>query len=305
MTYQIQRMGWLPDPPDIRDRRSTEQPVAEKVTATVQSMAKQGEATGALRQHLQKQAADVERVKPGKGAAGALRAQPEKLASDVDLRELCSPVEDQGEIGSCTAHAVCGLVEYLQRSLKGEHIDASRLYLYKVTRGYLGWTGDTGAFVRSTIKALRLFGVPPEAFYPYDTACYDEEPGAFCYAFGGNYKAVEYYRLEGLDALRESLCKGIPFAFGFTCYRSLSTDQVRKTGDVPFPTKSDKIVGGHAVMAVGYDEKKGVLRFRNSWGTGWGDEGYGTLPYEYVEQGLATDCWALLNMDIVDIEREA
>jgi C1A family cysteine protease len=278
--------------------------VEEKVQKSVQALAKQGEATGALRAQLEKEAASVARAKPGKGATAALRARPEERVSDVDLRELCSPVEDQGNIGSCTAQAVCGLAEYLERSLKGEFIDYSRLYLYKVTRAYLGWTGDTGALVRSTIKALRLFGVAPERFYPYVPERFDEEPGAFYCAFGSNYKAADFYRLEGLEALKDSLAKGIPFAFGFTCYNSLFTGQVTKTGDVPLPAKNEKVVGGHAVMAVGYDDKKGVLRFRNSWGTGWGEEGYGTLPYEYVEQGIATDFWALLNMNFVDIEQE-
>lgn len=277
MVYRIGGFGWLPDPPDYRDRQVTDEVVAKTVKSNLQVMA-------------QRREADV------------FRQDVKRLPRSVDLRQLCSPIEDQGNIGSCTAQAVCGLVEYLQRSLYGEHLDASRLFLYKVTRSFLGWTGDTGAFVRSTIKALRLFGVPPEDYWPYDTTRFDEDVSAFCYAFAGNYKAIQYYRLERLANLKESLAQGIPFALGFTCYSSLMSEAVRKTGDIPLPKPSEQVIGGHAVMAVGYDEAKGSLLIRNSWGVGWGAEGYGSLPFEYVERGLAEDFWALARMDVVPLE---
>jgi C1A family cysteine protease len=277
MAYRIQGLGWLPDPPDHRDCRIRDKVVAKTVKANVRAMAK-------------------------KGQAKLFRPDVRSLNRSADLRELCSPVEDQGAIGSCTAQSVCGLVEFLQRGLYGEHLDASRIFLYKATRSFLGWTGDTGAFVRSTIKALKLFGVPPEEYCPYDPSRYDDDLSAFCFAFAANYKAIQYYRLEGLDKLKESLAQGMPFAFGFTCYDSMFTDQSAGTGDIPFPTPDERIQGGHAVMAVGYDDGKGRLIIRNSWGTGWGDGGYGTLPYEFVDQGLATDFWALADMNVERLE---
>lgn len=277
MPYRIQRLGWLPDPPDFRDCRESDKVVATTVQNNVQVMAERSE-------------------------AGLFRPEVKKLPRSVDLRELCSPIEDQGNIGSCTAQAVCGLVEYLQRSLHGEYLDASRLFLYKATRLFLGWTGDTGAFVRSTIKALRLFGVPPEEYWPYETTRFDDEISAFCFAFAGNYKAIQYYRLDGSEKLKDSLAKGMPFAFGFTCYDSLFTDAVSKSGDIPFPKPTEQVVGGHAVMAVGYDEGKGRFLIRNSWGTAWGDQGYGTLPFEFVDRALAQDFWALAKVDAVPLE---
>ncbi|HUZ00944.1 MAG TPA: C1 family peptidase [Thermomicrobiaceae bacterium] len=286
MTYRIRGMGWLPDPPDFRDHTVKDAGVAQAVTANVQLMALRG----------------VPSTMPVPALVGG--SPGAELPGSVDLRASCSPIEDQGDIGSCTAHAVCGLIEYLQRNLYGDHIDAARLFLYKVTRSYLGWTGDTGAFVRSTIKALRLFGVPPEDAYPYATDRFDDEPSAFAYAFAGNYKAIEYHRLDDLRALKQSLAAGMPLAFGFTCYQSIFNDDVRRTGTIPLPRLEEKVVGGHAVMAVGYDDAAGCLLLRNSWGPGWGDAGYGTLPYEYVDQGLAQDFWALAQMDVVPIERE-
>lgn len=278
MAYRISGLGWLPDPPDFRDRRADQAPVQQAIEQNVRAMA-ETIGTRLFRPNL----------------------QPQSLPASTDLRALCSPIENQETIGSCTAHSVVGLVEYMERSLKNEYLDASRLFLYKVTRQFLGWTGDTGAFVRATIKSLRLFGVPPEEYYPYDVTRFDDDPSGFCFAFAGNYKALQYYRLCTLDDLKQSLARGIPFAFGFSCYNSLFTDAVSSSGDIPFPGDNEQINGGHAVMGVGYNDNAGRLLIRNSWGTGWGQGGYGTLPYEYVERGLASDFWALANLDYVQL----
>jgi C1A family cysteine protease len=242
-----------------------------------------------------------------------------KLSASVDLRQWCSPVEDQGNIGSCTAHAAVGIVEYFERRAFGKHIDASRRFLYKVTRNYMQMKGDTGAYLRSTMGALVLFGVPPEQYYSYDTAKYDEEPPAFCYAFAQAYQAVSYYRLDSpgitnaalLERIKVHLAGGLPSMFGFTVYSSIS--QADADGKIPFPTSRESVEGGHAVAAVGYNdslaikntirggaETRGALLIRNSWGKGWGDGGYGWLPYEYVLRGLAVDWWSLIRSEWVD-----
>jgi C1A family cysteine protease len=127
--------------------------------------------------------------------AGAAKA-PANLATSVNLRAWFSPVENQLNLGSCTANAGVGLIEYYQRRAYGKHLDASRLFLYKATRNLLKWTGDTGAYLRSTLEALVLFGVPPEEYWPYDVAKFDVEPSAFLYAFADDYTAVNYYRLD-------------------------------------------------------------------------------------------------------------
>jgi C1A family cysteine protease len=180
-------------------------------------------------------------------------------------------------------------------------------------------TGDTGAFLRSTIGALVLFGVPPEEYWPYKIADFEKEPTAFCYAFAQNYQTIKYYRHDPpdttvdvlLNRIKTYLSAGHPSMFGFTVYSSI--DQADKTGKIPYPYKGEKIEGGHAVVAVGYDDKvkikntgkggietTGALLIRNSWGTGWGDAGYGWLPYEYVLKGLAEDFWSILKKEWVD-----
>lgn len=279
------KKGWLPDLPDFRDYN---------------------EETPALKTMFKKI-----------GMAGARLAKPPAKA---DLRKWCSPIEHQGEIGSCTAHATVGLVEYLRRRAAGEHTDCSRLFVYKTSRNLLGWTGDDGAYLRTAIGALVLFGVPPEEFWPYEESQFNQEPSAFCYAFAENYKAISYYRLDGpgvskpalLNKIKIQLTAGVPAVFGFTTFASMDSEE-NEPGHIPFPDRKERSDEGHAVMAVGYDDNltitnplnpkvktKGALLIRNSWGTGWGQKGYGWLPYDYVLQELAVDWWSLLSTKWVD-----
>ena len=289
-------LGWLPDYPSIRDYS----PETDKVSAALKALGQ----------------VSPKEMLSQVGAA----VVPKKLATKADLRAWCSPIEDQGGIGSCTAHAGVGMVEYFERRAFGRHLDASRLFLYKATRDLLHWTGDTGAFLRSTMEALTVFGVPPEEYWPYQEAAFEQEPTAFCYSFAANYKAITYYRLDPagttradlLARIKTNLVAGLPSMFGFTVYQSYSQAKTNG-GKLPYPTGSERVVGGHAVMAVGFDDAMvvknsnpggpqttGALLIRNSWATNWGDAGYGWLPYQYLLSGLATDWWSILKFDWVD-----
>jgi C1A family cysteine protease len=180
--------------------------------------------------------------------------------------------------------------------------------------------GDTGAYLRTTIGAMVLFGVPPEEYWPYtdDGEKFDKEPPAFCYAFAQNYKTIQYYRHDPpgllptavLSRVKTHLAAGHPSMFGFTVYSSIEMADDR--GAIPFPARSERILGGHAVVAVGYDDRikianrssgdetTGAFLIRNSWRTGWGEGGYGWLPYEYVLRGLAEDFWSILKKEWID-----
>ncbi len=285
-------MGWIPDYPDFRDYTEEN----ENVKALL-------EPTGVLL-----------RAPEGKKKRGA------KPPSSADLRKWCSPVEDQGQLGSCTANAGAGVIEYYERKSFGRHVDASRLFLYKVTRNLMKMKGDTGAYLRTTIGAMVIFGVPPEEYWPYtdNAKGFDDEPPAFCYSFAQNYKTLMYYRHDPSSArpetvverLKTYLAAGHPAMFGFSVYSSI--EQAGQTGEIPFPSTRDRMEGGHAVVAVGYDDKReirnkyadtptvGALLIRNSWGKDWGEAGYGWLPYEYVKKGLAEDFWSVLKKEWVD-----
>jgi C1A family cysteine protease len=242
-----------------------------------------------------------------------LKKAVKTLPASVDLRAFCSPIEDQGELGSCTANAGVGMLEYFERRAFGKHMDASRLFLYKVTRELLGFSGDDGAYLRDTMKAMVLFGIPPEKFWPYDAARLNDEPTAFCYSYAQSYQAIDYYRLDPpnttaatvLTNIKTNLAAKLPAMFGFSVYSSIPPSGDGK-GEIPYPGKGDTLEGGHAVLAVGYDDQKkigtnkGALLIRNSWGTGWGDKGYGWLPYAYVENGLADDFWTMVKAEYVD-----
>ena len=280
-------MGWMPDLPSIRDYDT-----------------------------------DSAQIKPllAKLKGADAKTAPAKLPTTTDVRAWCSPIENQGSLGSCTAHAGVGMVEYFQRRAYGKHIDGSRLFTYKTTRNLLKWTGDTGAYLRTTLQSLALFGVPPEDYWPYVVADFDKEPSAFLYSFASNFQAMKYYRLDPsgttkaalLTAIKTNLAAGLPAFFGFTVYNSYTQASAANKGAIPFPIKTDKVVGGHAVMVVGYNDglkikhtgastaTTGALLIRNSWGTGWGDAGYGWLPYEYVLRGQAVDWWSLIQAEWVD-----
>jgi C1A family cysteine protease len=286
----VRGMGWMPDLPDFRDY-TEETPDVRAVLAP----------TGVT----------------AKTAGGKRRTG---LAAVVDLRPWASPVEDQGALGSCTAQAGAGIIEYYERKSFGHHVEASRLFLYKATRNLMKARGDSGAYLRSTMGAMVLFGVPPEPYWPYTDAeeGFDKEPPAFCYAFAQNYKTLLYYRhdtagLAGaavLERIKTYLAAGHPAMFGFTVYSSIS--QADTTGLIPVPVGRERIEGGHAVVAMGYDDAKeianasggtasrGALLVRNSWGKSWGEKGYGWLPYAYVEKGLAEDFWSVLKKDWID-----
>jgi C1A family cysteine protease len=278
-------LGWIPDMPDPRDYTYRHKEILPI----------------------------LQQLKPSSG----------ELPDEVDLRYgdegevFFTDVEDQGSLNSSTAFAVLSLVEYFERRLHGHTFDGSKLFLYKVTRNLRNKkakvTGDTGADLRTTLKALCRFGVPDEEHWPYDLDRFDDEPGAFVYQAVRRFPDLRYFRIVSpfdanavghkptqWDILTSFLASGLPIALGFSVPSSISTD-----ANISFRPEFDAIRGGQAALAIGYrlnhfGRGQHAMLIRSSWGSSWGDNGYGWLPVGFIRQHLARDFWCLISEDWLD-----
>ena len=255
MAHKIARYGWVPDLPDQRDHMYAAPPPV-------------------------------------------LSALPPSF----DLTPKCPPVYDQGQIGSCTANAIAGALEFDRMKQALQDFVPSRLFIYYNERAMEGTVNsDSGAMIRDGIKSVATLGDCPEKQWPYDGSPFPpnpkltQKPPQSCYTQALKYKAVQYQRLSQILAqLKGCLASGYPFVFGFTVYESFESSTVAQTGHASLPSPGEGVVGGHAVMAVGYDDAHQWFIIRNSWGTGWGMKGYFTLPYAYLtDRHLSSDFWTI------------
>lgn len=216
-----------------------------------------------------------------------------RIKATVDLREQCPKIEYQGALSSCTAQALAGNLEFLDKLPDKKYTDISRLFIYYNERVLIDTVySDSGARLRDGIKTLKNDGVCEEKLWPYNIRKFDTKPPQPCYKAAKEHRITSYYRIKTLRDMLVCLGDGFPFVFGFTVYESFESAKVAKTGVMYMPKKGERAVGGHAVMAVGYDQKKKRLLVRNSWGTQWGVKGYFTMPFEYAET-LAADFWTI------------
>ncbi len=225
----------------------------------------------------------------------AIAKPPKTLPGKVDLSVQCSPVEDQGQLGSCTANALVGNLEFLERKAGQAVTDLSRLFIYYNERAMEGTVGeDAGAAIRDGVKSLVKQGVCTEKKWPYQIAKFTAKPSAVCYKEAANRQVTSYHRILTLQQMKQCLAEGYPFVFGFTVYESFESAAVAKTGKLNLPKPSEKNLGGHAVCAVGYDDTAKRFLVRNSWGADWGLKGYFTMPYTYASNNnLADDFWTI------------
>jgi C1A family cysteine protease len=219
------------------------------------------------------------------------------LPASADLRPQCPPVYDQGQLGSCTANAIAGAIQFdrLKQQLAQVFVP-SRLFIYYNERATEHTVdSDSGAQIRDGIKSVAKLGDCPETEWPYTIARFKTRPSPECYADALRYRVVSYQRLTPvLSQLKGCLASGYPFVFGFTVYESFESPQVARTGHASLPGSSERAIGGHAVVGVGYQDAKQWFIVRNSWGGGWGLKGYFTLPYAYLtDENLASDFWTI------------
>jgi len=223
------------------------------------------------------------------------RLSVNSLPAKVDLRKSCPAVEDQGELGSCTAHALSSTMEFLFKKAGHRILNLSRLFIYYNERELEGTVGeDSGATLRNGIKTLVKQGACSEARWPYKIPRFTDKPTEACYVSAQTRLIQSYLRVQGLTQMKQCLADGYPFVFGFSVFESFESEGVAKTGTVPIPDLNEADLGGHAVMCVGYDDSTKRVMVRNSWGKDWGNKGYFTMPYEYIsDPDLADDMWTI------------
>ena len=224
------------------------------------------------------------------------------LPPRVDLRSQCPPPYDQGQLGSCTANAIAGALQFLEgKEGSPAPVMPSRLFIYYNERKLEGTTGsDSGAQIRDGIKTVVGQGYCPESEWPYDISAFATAPPAAAYADALKERVKQYLRLGQSEVpLLTCLATGYPFVFGFSVYESFESQQVASTGVVELPKPGETLVGGHAVVAVGYDRAAGRFIVRNSWGSGWGMAGYFTMPVQYLtDPMLAADFWTIRQVPV-------
>ena len=236
----------------------------------------------------------------------APRAVVRKLPPKMDLSPMCPPVYDQGSLGSCTANAIGAAFEFglLKENPKYDFMP-SRLFIYYNERQIEHSVNfDSGAQIRDGIRSVHKQGVCPEPMWKYDIGKFTQKPSKNCYTDALKHQALSYHRVSrSLSQMKGCLAEGYPFVFGFTVYESFESFTVAKTGKVNMPKNNEQVLGGHAVMAVGYDEKAKRFIVRNSWGKGWGMKGYFSMPYDYLlEENLSDDFWTIRLVELAKLK---
>ena len=220
---------------------------------------------------------------------------PTSTPSLVDLRYWCSPVENQGALGSCTGQAVAGAIELLNKR-NNKPTDVSRLYIYWWERYLMGTVNyDSGAYIRDGIKATNKYGAPLENHWPYIINRFRATPNVNAMRDGMKRRVTLYERVMNFDGCINALSNGYPVIIGFLVYSSFETPTVWRTGMMPYPNISrERLLGGHAVLLVGFDMRKQHFIVRNSWGTNWGAKGYFYMPFDVIKNPrMSMDFWII------------
>ena len=220
------------------------------------------------------------------------------LPAHIDLRPLDSPIYDQLTIGSCTGNGSGGVLQFERRSegLAPDFVP-SRLFIYYGARVIEGTANsDAGAQIHDCLTVLERLGAPPETDWTYDIEKFATKPPMEAYAAALKDKVLKASRVtQNINTMKTCLATRHPFVFGFIVYDSFESDEVATTGMVPFPgVNTEAVLGGHCMMAVGYDDDMQSFIVRNSWGVDWGLKGYCMMPYAYLlDHSLSSDFWTI------------
>jgi len=218
--------------------------------------------------------------------------------SVIDLRAYCSPVDDQGQLGSCTGNAIAGCIEYMDRRYNNKQTQVSRMFIYYYERLIEGTVNyDSGAYIRDGIKATYTYGAPLESLWPYTISKFKTPPTSTAVQDAARRKVTLYESIANgnVSACQTALASGFPVVIGFDVYSSFESQSVANTGMMPYPnTRTEQLLGGHCVLLVGYNNNTQRFIVRNSWGTSWGDRGYFYMPYQVIQNtNMSSDFWVI------------
>jgi C1A family cysteine protease len=219
-------------------------------------------------------------------------------SSVVDLRPYCSSIENQGNLGSCTGQAIAGAIELLHKRAS-RTLDVSRLFIYYYERQYIGTVNyDSGAYIRDGIKVCYTYGAPVESLWPYNINKFRTLPPSTAMQDAAKRKVTSYQRVADFNGVIDAVASGHPVVVGFTVYSSFESNSVAKTGVMPYPnTSKERVLGGHAVLIVGYNKNRNVFIVRNSWGSGWGEGGYFYMPFQVIQNtNMSGDFWIIKSL---------
>jgi C1A family cysteine protease len=221
------------------------------------------------------------------------------IPTSIDLRQYAQPVEDQGQLGSCTGNAIAEAIEIVDKK-NSKNLEISRLFIYYQERLLEGTVNqDNGAYIRDGIKACYTYGAPVESLWPYDTTKFKVKPSNAAYTDAANRKVTGYQRCADFAAVKNALATGNPVVVGFLAYSSFYN--ITSNGIMPYPNvNTEQLLGGHAVCIVGYNDNFGGItgngRFicKNSWGRTWGNNGYFYMPYQVIQNtAMSQDFWVI------------
>ena len=232
-----------------------------------------------------------------------IRDLPYKMSGKVlppmsDLRPKMPPVYAQLALGSCVSNGVGAAIEYNFHIMNHPDFMPSRLFIYfngRVVEHTV--KSDSGLQIRDGIKVVAKYGVCPESMWGYDIKKFTSKPLDMCYAAAAKDVVTRYKRLTSLTQYKDAIASGYPVIFGFSVYESFESDAVAKTGIVPMPKPGEQLMGGHCVLAVGYNDHTQRVIVRNSWGNSCGIKGYCEMPYEYFNSDLVSDCWTIFYVE--------
>lgn len=213
-----------------------------------------------------------------------------KIPDKVDLSKW-GTVKNQLSLGACSGFGFAGAYEIMHNLMvnKENDWDASELFIYYNERVLMNTVdSDSGAYLRDGCKAMQDQGASMERFCPYEISKFKNKPSWLAYATGRFSRIKSYHRCYTVEEIKIALANNLPVVFGMKIY----SNYLSYKSDV-YSQTSGNMLGAHCQVITGYNEELKAFKAKNSWGTGWGENGYSYLSYDMLAW-LLTDAWVII-----------